>query len=739
MPVIKIPRVAMRNKFKLALTATLWLQCFVSFSQEFGCFSEPMSSNYYSKVAIGPSLNYDSIFWMSYSVPAVTDGYYIAWWNKYQKKMEGTIKDGKREGPWKLYQEDANCFFKINFVHDVKEGDWGYYCISMNDTIQNSKGNYKNDLKDGAEIWYHRDTIIGEIRNFEAGKQEGQEISYAFSADKMKYIQSLRTDSIMLEYKLDDFGKPFLYRMEVYKNTTPIGKIFRFSSDADTLEIREYAAGESYGTVILKQQQINGTLVLLEKKIGNTTIEIDYSDDGDTTEIQQYSENNYGTHTLFKLDSTDMKWKINKTITYSKYGSDGVYKQYYNNGQLAYELEIKSGLPYNALGVYSKDGRKLDAGSLKEGNGVMNFFYPNGAIKSSCTYNNSRVKGKLMTYYESGTVDIDANIFGIDNSESLYDFANYTIDDLNIYYWNQNLCGHFKRYYEDQSPMNVIVYDSISGLTSFHYYYDSGNTSAILTRKHDNLTGPYISFYENGNTRATGNYSITNSRTSVKDSIWNYYYKEGLLQAAICYHEGNKTGSSTYYDQEGKLRRIEVVEKDGANYSLFDGDTVNYTDANKKKQGKWLSFPITVRSEDGGCDDNITSIKYYKDNKPTKTWTITENGRYFKTYDKEVYVWQDSSLAYYYRYFRDNNQLKSEGDIINMDYKFGLWKEYDSEKGYLKYEGNYYLNVKVGQWKIYKQNGRVKKIIDFTVKDNSAILKHDNPNKNPYSRFYDWP
>jgi antitoxin component YwqK of YwqJK toxin-antitoxin module len=47
----------------------------------------------------------------------------------------------------------------------------------------------------------------------------------------------------------------------------------------------------------------------------------------------------------------------------------------------------------------------------------------------------------------------------------------------------------------------------------------------------------------------------------------------------------------------------------------------------------------------------------------------------------------------------------------NNSFRFGLWREYDCRKGYLRAEGEYYLNQKVGKWKTFKKNGKLLKEI----------------------------
>ena len=199
---------------------------------------------------------------------------------------------------------------------------------------------------------------------------------------------------------------------------------------------------------------------------------------------------------------------------------------------------------------------------------------------------------------------------------------------------------------------------------------------------------------------------------SFRDSIWTYYYNTGELKALINYKEGLKIGESKYFDKTGKLKRVEIINSDGSCFNIYEGDTVNYLDNKGSKQGKWISLPYHSDLNDNGCNDLPEGIRYYKDNKAVGKWEI-KSERFYREYSKSVYIWKDSTLAYCYYYSKNNNNIIEEGDIIDMTLKFGKWKEYDSKKGYIKAEGEYYLNRKIGKWTYYKRNGKIKNTKEF--------------------------
>ena len=187
---------------------------------------------------------------------------------------------------------------------------------------------------------------------------------------------------------------------------------------------------------------------------------------------------------------------------------------------------------------------------------------------------------------------------------STLEFDEYIDDDINHYYLEKAINSvDIKCYHENKTNMSIINNDTINKITSLTYFYTNGNLSSISSEINNKSTGKYAKYYEDGKLAEEGKYKITKDSSSQKDSIWNYYYKEGLLRASIFYNEGKIKGSSKYYDKIGKLRRIEIIENDGKHYNIFDGDTVNYTDKNGLKQGKWIGFPYSFMSEKEFCDD----------------------------------------------------------------------------------------------------------------------------------------
>jgi antitoxin component YwqK of YwqJK toxin-antitoxin module len=65
---------------------------------------------------------------------------------------------------------------------------------------------------------------------------------------------------------------------------------------------------------------------------------------------------------------------------------DGVYRYYYPSGQVWTEKIYKNGRIVNITGTYDKNGKERDKGTLKDGNGYINYYTEDGKIYSVVTY-----------------------------------------------------------------------------------------------------------------------------------------------------------------------------------------------------------------------------------------------------------------------------------------------------------------------------------------------------------------
>jgi antitoxin component YwqK of YwqJK toxin-antitoxin module len=65
---------------------------------------------------------------------------------------------------------------------------------------------------------------------------------------------------------------------------------------------------------------------------------------------------------------------------------DGVYRYYYPSGQLWTETVYKRGKTMNIIGSYDKNGKERDKGTLKDGNGYINYYTEEGKLYTVITF-----------------------------------------------------------------------------------------------------------------------------------------------------------------------------------------------------------------------------------------------------------------------------------------------------------------------------------------------------------------
>lgn len=162
-------------------------------------------------------------------------------------------------------------------------------------------------------------------------------------------------------------------------------------------------------------------------------------------------------------------------------------------------------------------------------------------------------------------------------------------------------------------------------------------------------------------------------------------------------------------------------------YELINNnDTINFTDANSKRQGKWIIFNRTLHKPDYADDQKVEEGRFI-DSKKTGIWKeffpnnnlkskITyENNRpsgYAIMYHdngkiKEEGLWKNNRWVGDYKLYYDNGQ-------VQQDFKFSATgkregdQKYFYPNGQVMIEGNWAEGKEAGLLKEYYENGDIK-------------------------------
>lgn len=90
----------------------------------------------------------------------------------------------------------------------------------------------------------------------------------------------------------------------------------------------------------------------------------------------------------------------------------GMYTLFYENGTIARQLEFNQGLPWKLIKQQTKDGKVLDTNTLKEGNGTLTTYSPQGDRLAEHTYRNGYLVGPTRFYDLAGNEIITLDYTG---------------------------------------------------------------------------------------------------------------------------------------------------------------------------------------------------------------------------------------------------------------------------------------------------------------------------------------
>ncbi|MCK5169120.1 MAG: hypothetical protein KAQ75_04500 [Bacteroidales bacterium] len=272
--------------------------------------------------------------------------------------------------------------------------------------------------------------------------------------------------------------------------------------------------------------------------------------------------------------------KIKKVIPYLNDKKQGVGFEYDKKGNIVTITRYRNNeiIVQENINRYSTKGDK---------DGVWKEFYINGNIKEEKTYLNGKLNGYFKLYneegklidaikYNNGEVDINSNDFETE------------IEIKEKYDETENL--NFQGSYKKSVPIGVHRYfDSKGNVTKCKTYNITGNIVAegivLINGKEE---GEWIYFYENNKKRATGKFN-----KGKKQGNWTYYYSNGCIQQTGTYTNGKLTGIWKWYYESGELLKEEFYI-----YGQLDGEANEYTELGNiiskgnyiegNKEGEWI-------------------------------------------------------------------------------------------------------------------------------------------------------
>ena len=352
------------------------------------------------------------------------------------------------------------------------------------------------------------------------------------------------------------------------------------------------------------------------------------------------------------------------------YFPDGKIQQTisYNNGKkegLSKEFDkngtVITQLEYNNDFLISRD-RINRADSKGLKQGVWKEFYPGGGIKSEKNFRDDQLHGYYKEYDSRGILVLTM----------LYDNGSIVKSEVedepdieieNKYDQNNKLI--YSGPYRNKIPVGVHrEYGADGKVINAYVYNDNGLLlSEGIVDEGGKFNGKWKDLYPDGTTLAEGQYS-----DSRRTGVWKFFTASGKLEQTGSFNNGRPDGLWKWYYENGNLLREEEYfqgQRDGV-YTEYSpaGDIIaqgGYTDG--EKNGAW-KYKSGDNTEEGNYIVGLRDglwKSYFSDGK------IRFKGNYMQGNP-------DGQLTYYYE-----NGRPREEQFYRMGIKQKTWKKYDEE------------------------------------------------------------
>lgn len=477
-----------------------------------------------------------SLIFFSFSQNDINpNGYNVFYHQNGNKSSEGILVDGKPEGWWKSYNEDGKIISEGNRKNFLLDSTWTFYDNEGNKTLEI---NYKEGKKEGLRIQYwkdeyvvenwHKDTLSGNVNTYDSsgwvkkttpflnGKAHGMEKSF----DKEGNVKAIA-----------HFYQGILTKREYINHTDQLGQKqgnWKFFWENGNIKLEGHYTNDKKDG-FFKEYDENGNFLAvfryhldelvedaketkkLDKKVtyfsnGQVAIEATYFRDKPEGIRREYdSAGNIVQGYIF----SDGILK-NRGITDHTGKREGVWKEYYETGELRWVGNYKNSVPIGEWKYYFISQEVEMVGSYNnEGNkeGEWKWFYPNGNLLRVEHYVDGELDGEYFEYDENENI-ITKGVFleGLEEEEWFYKHGNIT--EIGKYFEGKRT-GYWKTIYENEKTATEANYDQ------------------------DLLNGKYVSYWENGNVRLKGKYI-----SGVRNGIWYKYQENGELFITIIYQDG---------------------------------------------------------------------------------------------------------------------------------------------------------------------------------------------------------
>ncbi len=453
-----------------------------------------------------------------------------------QVSSEGYFRDGKPDGYWKTYYENGILKSEGNRKNYLLDSLWKFYDSEGNLTLEI---NYKENKKHGKTVTHLKDEII--VENFENNVKQGYTYYYYKDGGLKKellYINGL-IEGYVKEYAqsgmpvtLYKYNRGYLVSREHINRYNTVGNKhgvwMEFHDNGEIKRTEEWRNGilngfvkefDNKGNLKNITKYVHGEIEKEVAELKQHEIRRDYYSDGSIRIIGSYYNDlpdgirrEYDEHgNIIKGYIFAEGIMVGEGITDNMGFKQGLFREYFENGQLRSEGEYKNSKPV----------------------GEWKYYYPNGIIEQTGVYDNKgRRTGKWICYYNNG------NIWKTENYINGILEGKYTEQDID---GKIIVKGEFFDGLEHEKWVWEIGDVIEEGSFSYGKYHGNWKINATETEKiiftgrflEGYPDGKHTYFWANGNKRIEGHFVM-----GKRHRDWFFYREDGSLFLRVTYRNG---------------------------------------------------------------------------------------------------------------------------------------------------------------------------------------------------------
>lgn len=346
--------------------------------------------------------------------------------------------------------------------------------------------------------------------------------------------------------------------------------------------------------------------------------------------------------------------KIKKTVNFINGYEEGVAREYSHNGTIIALIQYKRGFIIDRENI-----NRTDKNGLKQGR--WKYFYDDGKVRLEGIYRDDKRNGYFKEYDEKGMLTDIAKYVNDERQEETPELVK--LDVKTDYYPN----GKPKTVasYKSDVPEGIRRdYDTAGKVVASYTYKEGKIISEGIIDDEGVKDGPWKEFYEGGQLRAEGMYSLGN-----RIGRWRFYHENGSIeQEGTFNNQGNPEGPWKWFYDDGKILREENYRN-----GLSDGLYTEYDESGKViTQGEFVD----------GLEEGFWKYEY-GDTREEGTYRSGMRNGEWKTY------YDNGELAFIGSFIDDNpngqhtwywpdGKKRDQGEFI-MGLRTGDWVQYDED------------------------------------------------------------